>query len=443
MTFDRTLGLVCGWAVFGLLGWGIAEIWKPVLKKDRRGAEFAIATMLIITILKILAIPFFPGHPDFDNSVQRAVLATTVDPSEIFGRGFLDYPPGTIYFDWFYGFIARGFSAAHLRWVVRAGTSLSDLVLGLTVFMAVFQRHRFAIALTAMLCLALNPGMIYDTVVWGQSDSNLALPMLVSALLICERRYLLGWSAAALAVLVKPQALALLPPLAVVTLHETGVRRWFEVATLFLAVIAIAVVPFQIGHPPRFFLDLYLDLAGRYNAGSMNTLNFLALGDLNRPDSNRVPIIGISYFALGMTMLIATYVVVGIQLVRARTRNNFMLAIAVAMIGWVMFAPRMHERYFYCPLVFLIAVAQDSWLLQAAMAWLSATFLWNLYMVYRPFGPVLWVPTTHRTLAAALVNFVAFVAVAFVWWRRCARDRGLSAGFQPGVAGHLSESQPV
>ena len=81
MTFDRILGLVCGWSVFGLLGWGIAEIWKPVLKKDRRAAQFAIVTMLIITILKIVAIPFFPGHPDFDNSVQRAVLATTVDPA--------------------------------------------------------------------------------------------------------------------------------------------------------------------------------------------------------------------------------------------------------------------------------------------------------------------------------------------------------------------------
>lgn len=443
MTFDRILGLVCGWAVFGLLGWGIAEIWKPALKKDRRGAQIALAAMLIITLLKILAIPFFPGHPDFDESVQRSVLAASVDPREIFGRGFLDYPPGSIYFDWFYGWIARGFSAAHLRWVIRAGASLSDLILGLTIFMAVRRRHRFAVALTAMLCFALNPGLIYDTVVWGQNDSNLALPMLVSALLICERRYLLGWSAAALAVLVKPQALALLPPLAVVTLYETGVRRWFEVGALFLAVIMIAIAPFQIGHPPRFFLDLYASLAGRYNAGSMNTMNFLALGDLNRPDSNPVPIIGISYFALGMTLLIATYVVVGIQLVRARTRDNFMLAVAVAMLGWIMFAPRMHERYFYCPLVFLIAVAQDSWLLQAAMAWLSATFLWNLYMVYRPFGPVFWVPTTLRTLAAAFLNFAAFMLIALIWWRRCERDRRLSAGFHPGIAEHLNESQAV
>jgi Gpi18-like mannosyltransferase len=274
--------------------------------------------------------------------------------------------------------------------------------------------------MAAMLCFALNPGLVYDSVIWGQNDTALALPMLAGALLICERRYLLGWSAAAFAMLIKPQAMAMYPPLAVATLLDTEVREWFVLGLLFVAVVAITIAPFQAGHPPRLFFDLYGTLAARYHAGSMNTLNFLALGDLNQPDAKRVPIIGISYFYFGMALLAALYAAVSIQIARARGRDNFMLTIAVTLLGWVMFAPRMHERYFFCPLVFLIAVALDSWILIAAMVWLSATFLWNLVMVYPPFGPVAHVPTTYRTLMAAFLNFVAFVAVAWVCFARSA-----------------------
>jgi len=119
-----------------------------------------------------------------------------------------------------------------------------------------------------------------------------------------------------------------------------------------------------------------------------------------------------------MALLAALYATVSIQIARARKRDNFMLTIAVTLLGWIMFAPRMHERYFFCPLVFLIAVAQDSWILIAAMAWLSATFIWNLVMVYPPFGPVAFVPMTHRTLMAAFLNFAAFVVVSVVWFTR-------------------------
>ena len=73
-----------------------------------------------------------------------------------------------------------------------------------------------------MMLFALNPALIFDTVVWGQSDSIVALPMIAAAILILTGRYRLGWSAAAIAILAKPQAIAFTPPLALWTLCNAG-----------------------------------------------------------------------------------------------------------------------------------------------------------------------------------------------------------------------------
>src|SRR6202035_1285626 len=94
-----------------------------------------------------------------------------------------------------------------------------------------------------MLLFALNPALIFDTVVWGQSDSVVALPMIVAALLIFYRSdklgyglgklsyglgkltYRLGWSAAAIAILAKPQAITLAIPLGLWTLLDAGIAE--------------------------------------------------------------------------------------------------------------------------------------------------------------------------------------------------------------------------
>ena len=46
-----------------------------------------------------------------------------------------------------------------------------------------------------------------------------------------------------------------------------------------------------------------------------------------------------------------------------------------------MFAPRMHERYLYYPLVFLIPIALESEFLTTIYAIVSATFLFNLIYI--------------------------------------------------------------
>ena len=57
----------------------------------------------------------------------------------------------------------------------------------------------------AMLMVALNPALLFDTVVWGQSDSVLTLVMWLAVIATLEGEYEISWALAAVSVLIKPQ----------------------------------------------------------------------------------------------------------------------------------------------------------------------------------------------------------------------------------------------
>ncbi len=165
------------------------------------------------------------GHLGEDQS--RFAGDRVLGPSKIYDPGLpVDaYPPGSVYLLWFSGWLgglieptANGF-----RVIVETPPLIADLLVGLTIYFAAWREGRGLRALIIMMLFALNPALIFDTVVWGQSDSVVALPMVVAAILILTGRYRLGWSAAAIAMLAKPQAIAFTPPLALWTLFNAGI----------------------------------------------------------------------------------------------------------------------------------------------------------------------------------------------------------------------------
>ena len=170
------------------------------------------------------------------------MLAVALGPSKIYDPGLpVDaYPPASVYLLWLSGWIggliepaANGF-----RVIVETPPLIADFLSA-----SRFTSRRGATdaprALIIMMLFALNPALMFDTVVWGQSDSVVALPMIVAAILILTGRYRLGWTAAAIAILAKPQALAFTPPLALWTLFNAGLVECVWCAGAVVGTVAI------------------------------------------------------------------------------------------------------------------------------------------------------------------------------------------------------------
>ena len=265
--------------------------------------------MLAITAVKFAALFHFTGfYWDIWAKTNRALLAAALGPSKIYDPGLpVDaYPPGSVYLLWLSGWIGRLIEPAAngFRVIVETPPLIADFFIGLTIYFAAWRDGRGLRALIIMMLFALNPALIFDTVVWGQSDSVVAMPMIIAAILILSGRYRLGWSAAAIAMLAKPQAIAFTPPLALWTLFNAGIGECVWCAGAFAGTVVIGILPYQLGHSWDWIINVYKDLGTRFSEASVGAFNFMGLiGGMGTPDTDAV-FGGVSYSALGLSLIV-------------------------------------------------------------------------------------------------------------------------------------------
>jgi Gpi18-like mannosyltransferase len=431
----RATGVVSGLILLGMLGWALAVIWWPGLRAGRSAWMLPAGLMLAITAVKFAALFHFTGfYWDIWAKTNRALLATVVGPSRIYDPGLpVDaYPPGSLYLLWLSGWIGRLIepTANGFRVIVETPPLIADLFIGLTLYFAAWRDGRGLRAIIIMMLFALNPALIFDTVVWGQSDSIVALPMIAAAILILTGRYRLGWSAAAIAILAKPQAIAFTPPLGLWTLFNAGVGECGWSAGAFFGTVAIGIMPYQLGHSWDWIINVYKDLGTRFSEASVGAFNFMGLvGGMGTPDTDKI-FGGVSYSALGLSLTCAVYLIGSYLIWRARSAGAAMLAIFVALFGFFMFAPRMHERYLYYPIVFLIPIALENGFLTSIFAVVSATFLFNLVYIKHLSDTSSHFPDHPNAalIAAASINLAVFFAVTAYGLIRTPLPAGSSDG---------------
>jgi dolichyl-phosphate-mannose--protein O-mannosyl transferase/Gpi18-like mannosyltransferase len=407
-------GAISGVLLLALVCYSIYIYAKPLLKKRDRSVVYAIAILFSIALLKILLLPWFDGYANDISSYESwALQMASQGPSGIYRAGyFLDYPPGYLYALWAAGMVAKASAAGGvmLRIIVETPAVLADFLLALVAFFLVrrLAPQRRSAAYVTMLLVALNPALCFDTIVWGQSDSALTVVILLSAAIALDGEFELAWALAALSVLVKPQALMYVPVLGFWTLLKLPVAQWWRSAAAVVVTALIGVLPFQTGHRWNWIFELYHSTAAYYHETSVNAFNLMALlGGLRKPDAETFA--GVSYFSLGMGLLVPLYAFIAWRLWREGTPRAFMFAIFAAMFGFFMVAPRMHERYLYAGLVFAVPLAVEGSEMAAVFAILTATCLFNLEYVLHTLRTIVFLnPRDAPAMAASAINVMAF-----------------------------------
>lgn len=82
-----------------------------------------------------------------------------------------DYPPFNIYIFWLFGKLAHAIGPGSLDFLIKLPQNLFDLATAYLIFRFLRPRYSFLFSLGAMAVYALNPAVIFDLAVWGQSDS--------------------------------------------------------------------------------------------------------------------------------------------------------------------------------------------------------------------------------------------------------------------------------
>jgi Gpi18-like mannosyltransferase/predicted membrane-bound dolichyl-phosphate-mannose-protein mannosyltransferase len=408
----KFMGLVAGLVLLAILGFAIYRLVAPLFKEHDEALYLVLLILGLLWVVKTAALVAFPGFGADVASYQAwALQIAGAGPAHTYQHGyFLDYPPGYLYALWLAGLIAKaaGAGGTALRVIVESPALVADLFLAAAVFAWVQRSERAPMALVAMLMVALNPALLFDTVVWGQSDSVMTLVMWLSVAAAAGSEFELAWALAAISVLVKPQGLMLVPVLGWWTLLKGDFGTCVRSALTAGAVFVIGVLPFQVGHPWNWIINLYVSTAAYYHETSVNAFNLMALiGGLRRPDSGHL--LGISYYALGMGMLVPLYAFVAWTLWRVRTARGLYFASFVALFGFFMLAPRMHERYLYPALVFAVPLALESTDMLVVFAVLTVSCLVNLAYVKHALETVVFLKARDGVaMAMVVLNLGAF-----------------------------------
>jgi dolichyl-phosphate-mannose--protein O-mannosyl transferase len=411
-------GLVSGLLLLALLCYSVYVYTAPLLRDRNRSLWWALAILFGVAIVKLALLPWFDGYKNDISSYESWALQMAAQgPAGIYHTGyFLDYPPGYLYALWLAGIIAGavGAGGVALRLIVEAPALVADSVLALLVFVLVRRTApaRRTAAYVAMLLVALNPALGYDTIVWGQSDSVLTMVIMLSVAMALDGEFELAWGLAALSVLVKPQALMYVPVLGLWTLLNATYSQWVRSALAAAVVAVVGVFPFQFGHPWYWILELYHSTAAYYHETSVNAFNAMALlGGLRKPDTDTIA--GVSYFSLGMGLLVPLYAFVGWRLWNERSPRGLIFATFTALFGFFMLAPRMHERYLYAGLVFAAPLAVEGAEMAAVFAILTVTGLFNLAYVLHTLGTTVFLDSRDGfAMAASAMNVVALALAA-------------------------------
>jgi uncharacterized membrane protein len=180
---------------------------------------------------------------------------------------------------------------------------------------------------------------------FGQNDAPSLLLLVLAFALASRRRY--GWAAAALggAVLLKQFALVAAPFLALMIVRDAGARRdalerLRNPAIVFLAVLAVGILPFLVAGPVAFYEDTI-----RYGAGTYRIVGYglsAILVEIGIVDDRE----GAYPFAL-IALLTWVPLTVWLLLQQRRAAEAWVGAAAFAVsILWLMFIGRTFNNYY-------------------------------------------------------------------------------------------------
>jgi hypothetical protein len=326
---------------------------------------------------------------------------------------FTDYAPGYMYVLLLIGEMDKilHFSNDQWEYVLKIPSIVADLG-GAYLLYRMLDGQKAAVQLVSTAIYIFFPCALLVGAVWGQVDSILAFFLLLTVHFIGKDRPVAGAVAYTIGFLVKPQAIAALPFLAVWIIRKHPIklrsgetpqvpRVLVECVVVPLVLTLILVTPFFELQPWKLIHQLYnATNVPNYRVNSFWAYNFWNTGGLFKmgfkcdlagacPDASggtapATTFLGISTRFWSVFMLATALVSIIVLLRNARDTGYLALGTALSTLAFYLLLTRMHERYVFpafLPFLFACALLRSR-ALWALFVTTAAVHLLNLYHVF-------------------------------------------------------------
>ena len=349
---------------------------------------------------------------DLDTFKSWANLANSVGFGQIYHEDiFLDYPPGYLYVLVFLEklrlLLGLPMESQAYSLLIKMPSILADLFCGGAVLLLAQRKLGEKSALLLSGAYLFCPAVFLNSAQWGQADSFCTAILLGSLLLLCQERYIPSAVLYGLSIACKPQMFIFAP----LYLFFALKRRRFGMLGLgvLLAVgtLLLTALPFTQDFNFLWLLERYQSTLDYYSFYSVNAYNFWSLIGWNW---KALPA-GLAGDALDLLGAVIATVLCGVWVFRSKSRAVVFYCPALLMAAMYAFSVKMHERYLFPALLFLLlsfVFTQDKGMLRAfalcAVAHYAnvAYVLWQFREYYNSYNP-----NTGLTLALSALQLAA------------------------------------
>lgn len=407
-------------------------------------------------VLRVILSNVIHGHPtDINNFKAWAIHVARHDFREFYKsvdpvKGvWCDYPPLYILVLWLIAKFYAIFDPAFAHWnkagftlLVKMPSILADL--GCMTFLVVILRKYIplSLAMFAALVFALHPAAIYESAMWGQVDSITLFFQFFAMWLMLKQQEGAALVVTTLNILVKPQGLILMPFILFLTLWR---KRWLQlihgllVSILVTFLLTLVFVPIQQIVP--WLINQYSSQANLYPYSSIQAFNLWSLTGMWQSDVSR-GIFGIGagnpsflwqHKTWGLLLFSLAYVGALFyfwkQYPKYKDTEGVLIwhTSTLIMIAFFLLPTRMHERYLFSGLFFLLGSMLFNRHLLWHFAGMSAIFMLNLLYELPGLKRELHFPELFYMLNEflakgwykifAILNLLIFAGIVITLWR--------------------------
>lgn len=283
-------------------------------------------------------------------------------------------------------------------WLVKLPFILSDLGLGFLIYKIVnqFQPKK---ALLAASIFIFNPVLIYNSTIWGQTDSIINLLAIWGIYLIYQKKYFPGIFIFLLGFTFKLSLIIYLPIVGLLFLKR--IKDWKKIIlpiVSFFVFLLIVAIPFKLNGFNSFqwiwymYTNRVLPRQGSMlNGNAFNLWALLLSIDLSK--SEFTPFLGLTYQFWGRLLYILFLIPLWFKFIKSKlTLKNLLTALMITAFGCFIFLTNMHERYLYpiFPLISILIFIPKSKFNIKQLTLLSTIHFLNLYNLwFYPSIPIL------------------------------------------------------
>jgi Gpi18-like mannosyltransferase len=293
-------------------------------------------------------------------------------------------------FSFFPSFIVPVLESNLHVWLVKIPFILSDIGLAYLIYKIVNNVQPQKAILATCLFL-FNPVLIYNSTIWGQTDSLINLLAILGIYLTFQKKYFLGIILFLSTFLFKLSLIIYLPIFGLLILKRIKDWRQFILPIIsFLIFIFLLTIPFTFGDKSPFqwlwymYTNRVLPRQGSMLNGNAFNLWALIFGiDLGKSEFSQI--FGLSYQLIGRILYVLFLLPIWFKFIKSKlTLTNLLMALTISAFGCFIFLTNMHERYLYpiFPLISILAVLPKSYIKIKSIVVLSIIHFLNLYNLW-------------------------------------------------------------